>query len=156
MLCQLLVVFAVFKMTNFRFFQIRNICRRQIRNLFTCTQNYDWVENNVDSFFFFFSLLAFSPIFHFFHRHSRTFGLKVICPSFKLVFQILGRKFYKNTKKSSLYSKSLLIFIHRTPLVKRHPITRVIRDLLWPMSTPMRNTVYFYVSSSFIYTLKIQ
>ena len=54
----------------------------------------------------------------------------------KVALQILGRKFYKNTKKSSLYSQSLLIFIHRIPVVKRHPITREIRDLLWPMSTP--------------------
>ena len=32
----------------------------------------------------------------------------------KVAFQVLGRKFYKNTKKSSLYSQSLLIFIHKT------------------------------------------
>ena len=70
----------------------------------------------------------------------------------------LGTKILqKNTKKSSLYPRpqSLLIFIHRTPVVERHPITREIRDLLWPMSTPTGNTVYFYMSSSFIYTLKI-
>ena len=75
--------------------------------------------------------------------------------SLKVALQILGRKFYKNTKKSSLYSQCLLIFIHRTPAVKRYPITRAIRDLLWPRSTPTRNKVYFYMSSSFIYTLKI-
>ena len=69
----------------------------------------------------------------------------------KVALQILGRKFYKNTKKSSLYSQSL----HRTPAVERHPITREIMDLLWPMSTPTGNTVYFYMSSSFIFTLKI-
>ena len=62
--------------------------------------------------------------------------------------------FIKILKKSSLYSQSHLIFIH-TLVVKRHPITREIRDLLWSMSTPTRNTVYFYMSSSFIYTLKI-
>ena len=54
-----------------------------------------------------------------------------------------------------LYSQSLSSFVHRTPVVKRHLITKEIRDLLWPMLTPMRNTVYFYMSSSFIYTLKI-
>ena len=54
----------------------------------------------------------------------------------KVALQILERKFYKNTKKSSLYSQSLLISIHRTPVVERHPIRRDIRDLLWPMSTP--------------------
>ena len=72
----------------------------------------------------------------------------------KVALQILGQKFYKNTKKSSLYSQSL-IFIHRTPVLKRYPLTREIRDLLWPMLTLMQNTVYFYMSSSFIYTLKI-
>ena len=45
----------------------------------------------------------------------------------KVALQILGRKFYKNTKKSSLYFQSLLIFIHRTLVVKRHPITREIK-----------------------------
>ena len=73
----------------------------------------------------------------------------------KVALQILGQKFYKNTKKSSLYSQSLLIFIHRTPVVERYPITREIRDLLWPRSTATGNTVYFYMSSSFIYTLEI-
>ena len=73
----------------------------------------------------------------------------------KVALQILGRKLYKNTGKSSLYSQSLLIFIHRTPVVERHPITREIRDLLWPRSTPTGNTIYSYKSSLFIYTLKI-
>ena len=68
----------------------------------------------------------------------------------KVALQILGQKFYKNTRKSFLYSQSLLIFIHRTPLVERHPITREIRDLLLHRSTPTGNTVYFYMSSSFI------
>ena len=65
----------------------------------------------------------------------------------QVALQILGRKFYKNTKKSSLYSQSLLIFIHRTPVVEKYPITREIRDLLWPKSTPTGNTVYFYTSN---------
>ena len=33
----------------------------------------------------------------------------------KVAPQILGRTFYKNTKISSLYSQSLLIFVHKTP-----------------------------------------
>ena len=73
----------------------------------------------------------------------------------KVALQTLGRKFYKNTKRSSLYSQSLLIFIHRTPVDERHPITREIRDLLRPRSTQTGNTVYLYMSSSFIYILKI-
>ena len=39
------------------------------------------------------------------------------------------QKYYK---KSSLYSQSLLIFIHRTPVVERHPITREMRDFNGP------------------------
>ena len=73
----------------------------------------------------------------------------------QVALQILGRKIYKNIKKSSLYSQSLLIFIHKTPVVGSHPITRENRDLIWPRSTPTGNTVYFYMSSSFIYTLKV-
>ena len=73
----------------------------------------------------------------------------------KVALQILGRIFYKNTKKSSLYSQNLLIFINKTPVVKTHPTTREIRDLLWPRSTPMENTIYFYISSTLIYILKI-
>ena len=38
------------------------------------------------------------------------------------------RKFYKNAKKSSLYSQSLLIFIHKTSLVENHPTTGEIRQ----------------------------
>ena len=72
----------------------------------------------------------------------------------KVALQILGQKFYKNIRKSSLYSHSLLIFIHRTPVFERHPITREIRDLPWPRSTPMGNSVYFYMSSLLNYTLK--
>ena len=63
--------------------------------------------------------------------------------SLKVALQILGRKFYENTKISSLYSPSLLVFIHNTPVVERYPKTREIRDLLWPRSTPTGNTVYF-------------
>ena len=78
------------------------------------------------------------------------------CFLLKVALQVLGRKFYKNTKKASLYSQSLLIFIHRTPVVERHRITREIRDLLWPRLTPTGNTIDFYMSSLFIYTLKVQ
>ena len=59
-------------------------------------------------------------------------------PNLKVALQILGRKFYKTTEKFPVYSQRLLILIHRTPVVERHPITREIRDLLWPRSTPNR------------------
>ena len=60
---------------------------------------------------------------------SKLLTCNLVFPSafLKVALQILGRKFYKNTKKSSLYSQSLLIFIHRTPVVERHPITREIK-----------------------------
>ena len=72
-----------------------------------------------------------------------------------MALQILGRKLYKNTEKSSLYSQSHLVFIHKTPLVLDHPTTREIRELLWSRSTPRRIRVYFYTSSSLIYILQI-
>ena len=72
----------------------------------------------------------------------------------KVALQILARKFYKNTKKSSLYFQSLLIFIHITPEAESHPKTIEVRDLLRPRSTPTGNMVYFYTSTSLIYSLK--
>ena len=87
-----------------------------------------------------------TSIFFFFHK---------VFFSLKVALQISARKFYKNTQNSSLYSQSLLIFIRKNPEVEKHPITRKIIDLLWPRSTPTGNTVYFYMSSMFIYTLKI-
>ena len=67
-----------------------------------------------------------------------------LIPTLGVALQTLGRKFYKNTKLSSLYSQSLLIFVHKTPVVESHPITREIRDLLCPRSAPTENTVYLY------------
>ena len=58
----------------------------------------------------------------------------------KVALQILGRKFYKNTKKSSLYSQSRLISIHKTQVVESHPTTTEIRDLLRPRSVHRRET----------------
>ena len=73
----------------------------------------------------------------------------------KVALQILGRKFYKKSKKSSLYSKSLLIFIHKNPVVKNHPTTGEIRELQHPRSTPTGITIYFNISSSLVYILEI-
>ena len=66
----------------------------------------------------------------------------------KVALQILGRKFYKNTEKSPLYSQRILIFIHKTPVVENHQKTRAIRELLLPRSTTKGIAVYFYTSSS--------
>ena len=49
------------------------------------------------------------------------------------------RKFYKNTKESSLYSQSLYICIHKTPVVKNHLTTGEIRELLRPRFDTGRN-----------------
>ena len=38
----------------------------------------------------------------------------------KVALQIFGQIFYKNTKKASLYFQSLLIFIHKKPVVENH------------------------------------
>ena len=80
------------------------------------------------------------------NRESFGIALGTLCFCFcflKVALQILVQKFYKNTKKSSLYSQNILIFVYRTPVVERHPITRKIRYLLWHRSTPTGNTVYF-------------
>ena len=66
-----------------------------------------------------------------------------------------GRKFYKNIENASLCSQSLLIFIHKIPVVENHPTTREIGDLLRSRSTLAGNTFYFYMSISLIYILKI-
>ena len=70
----------------------------------------------------------------------------------KVALQILGRKFYK---KSSLYSQRILIFIHKTPVVKNHLTTGEITELLRPRLTPTGILVYFYMSSLLIYILEI-
>ena len=75
--------------------------------------------------------------------------------SLKVALQILERKIYKNYKKSSLYYQSLLIFIHKTPMVENHSKTREIRELLRLIPTPTGTMVYLYMSSSLIYTLEI-
>ena len=60
-----------------------------------------------------------------------------------MALQNLGRKFYKHTKKSFLYSQSLLIFIHKTQVVEKHPTTGEIRELLLTRSTLMGNHSLF-------------
>ena len=55
----------------------------------------------------------------------------------------MGQKFYKSTKKSSLYSQSHLIFIHKTTVVENHPTRGEIRELPLPRLTPTGITVYF-------------
>ena len=62
--------------------------------------------------------------------------------SLNVALQILRRKFYKNTKKSSLHSQSLLIFIHEIPVVENQPTTGEITELLEPRSTPMGNSLF--------------
>ena len=78
----------------------------------------------------------------------------------KVALQILGRKFYKNTKNSSLDSQSRLIFIHKTQVVESHP-TREIRYLLRPYllrsrSIPTANTVYLHEQLAHLHTENTQ
>ena len=86
--------------------------------------------------------------------HIHTNNVRLLFVTLKVAVQILGRKFYKKTEKSSLYSQSLLIFTHKTAVVENHPTTREIRELLRPRSTPTGITVYFYMNSSLIYILE--
>ena len=74
-------------------------------------------------------------------------------PYFKGGPSDLGRKFCKNTEKSSVYSQTLLIFIYKTGVVENHPATAAIIELIRPRSRPTGITVYFYISSSLIYIL---
>ena len=68
----------------------------------------------------------------------------------------LGKKILqKFLKKSSLYSESLLIFIHKTSVVENHPTTGETRESPYPTSTATGITVYFYMSNSLIYILQI-
>ena len=108
--------------------------------------------------------MIFQFFFKLYHNISISEGIdpgsdctvKVSESYLKVAIQILGRKLYKNTKKSSLYSQSLLIFIYETTIVESHLTTREIRDLLRPRSTQTGSKVYFfYMSSSLIYILKI-
>ena len=105
--------------------------------------------------------LAKRGLMHFRDPWLQTRGPLIVSPScqtadLKVALQIMGRTFYENTKGASLYPKSLLIFIHKIPVVENHPTTGEIREFLWPRSTPAENTVYFYMSSSVLYILEIQ
>ena len=88
------------------------------------------ISNGSHSFFtiFWCQWQRYSPVYK---KNKKVLIYKKM-PILKVALQILGRKFYKGTKKSSLYSQSLLIFIHRTQVVERHPITRGIRDCYGP------------------------
>ena len=66
--------------------------------------------------------------------HNKRFGTEIMDLEFHQMIQLccklslqggpsnFGTKILQNTKKSFLYSQNLLIFIHRTAVVERHPI----------------------------------
>ena len=56
----------------------------------------------------------------------------------------LASKILQNTKKSSLYSQSILIIIHKTAVAEGLPITREIRDLLRPRSTNGKHGLFLH------------
>ena len=60
-----------------------------------------------------------------------------------MALQIFGRKLYKNIKKNILLLPSLIIFIHKTPVIENDPTTGEIRELLQPRLTPMGITIFF-------------
>ena len=78
----------------------------------------------------------------------------LVTSNFSFSHSVFKRIVLQTRKNQGLFGKGL-IFIHKTPVVVNHPTTREIRDLLRPRSTRTGNTVYFYMSSSFIYILKI-
>ena len=57
---------------------------------------------------------------HFFCKH--------VSDDLKVALQILRRKFYKYTEKSSLYPQSLLILIHKTPVVEKFTTVQINTD----------------------------
>ena len=69
-----------------------------------------------------------------------------------MAFQILGQKFHKITKKSSLYSQSLLIFIHKTTVFKNHSTTGEIRELLRPRLTPTKISLFLHELLAHLHT----
>ena len=86
---------------------------------------------------------------------SRSIKVRIVWWMVKGGPSDLGKKILQKYWKIILILPDPLIFIHKTPVVENHPTTREIGDLLWPRSTPMGITVYFYLSSSLIYVLKI-
>ena len=146
---------------NFQHLTILELQKKNLRQIYECP----CTQNTVSSF----SLLLKELDFLWTHNYVTTclekwiffpedcffFVFFFLWLSLKVALQILGWTFYKNTEKSSLYSQSLLISFHKTKVVETHPTTREIRDWLRPRLTPTENTVYFYMSSSLIYTLEI-
>ena len=101
-------------------------------------------------------ILSFANAFNLDQSKNLSFGKELISsPLTFWQFRSWVENFTKILKNILMYSQSLLIFIHKTPVIESHQTTRKIRDLLWPRSTPTGNTVYFYMSSSLIYIQKI-
>ena len=60
----------------------------------------------------------------------------------------LKRTFNKNTKQSSVYPQSLIISIHKTPVVENYLTTGDIREFLQTRSTP---TIFTRAAHSITY-----
>ena len=101
-------------------------------------------------------LLSFIKDISFFlciHNIMWLFAIVHRGDALKVALQILGQKFYKITKKSSSYSQSLVLFIHKTTVVENHPTTRETRDLLRPRSRHRREiqSIFTWAVRSFTY-----
>ena len=83
------------------------------------------------------------------------FSSRMACLPSMWPFRSWDENSTKIFKKSSFYSQSILIIIHKSTVVESHPTTGENRKLLRPRSTPAGITVYFYMSSSLIYILEI-
>ena len=70
----------------------------------------------------------------------------------------MGQKFYKNTKKSSIYSQSLLLFIHKTPVVENHLTTEEIKRFTTARVdtdgklTPTENSLFLHKQLAHLHT----
>ena len=61
----------------------------------------------------------------------------------KVALQIVGLKFYKNAKKSSIYSQRLLICVHKMPVVENHLTTWEIKRFTTAQVDTMGRHVLF-------------
>ena len=77
--------------------------------------------------------------------HCLYWGLKV-------ALQILVRKFYKNTKKSSLYSQSLLLFVHKPQSRKPSDNKRNLRFTTAQINTNWKLGLFLHEQLAHLHT----
>ena len=125
---KLRIVWQWFLLTNQNFFRLALKFKEFADIIVRTTQNLKFLSQSVENNNgnrekdsnqqpYFLLIPVFSKYLYFKSTNKHFLLFKQCFPTVS-IFQIFGRKFCKNTKKSSIYSQSLLIFIHRTPAVK--------------------------------------